>query len=75
MVAGQLVILAPPLIMAVLLTSSPVANATAHLAGTEYLYLAVGLAFALNPMINELRPIVEWVFPISCDRKSRHSIN
>ena len=62
-VAGQLVILAPPVIMAVLLTSSP--SRTLRLTWPEprYLYLAVGLAFALNPMINELRPIVEWVFP------------
>ena len=31
----------------------------------RYLLLAVALVLALNPLVNELRPIVEWLFPIS----------
>ena len=27
--------------------------------------LAVVLVLALNPLVNELRPLVEWLFPIS----------
>ena len=47
------------------LTSSP--RRTLRLAWPEprYLVLAVALVVALNPLVNELRPIVEWLFPIS----------
>jgi sodium transport system permease protein len=64
-VAGQAVILIVPVIMAVLLTSSP--RRTLRLAWPEprYLGLAVALVIALNPLISELRPVVEWLFPIS----------
>jgi sodium transport system permease protein len=66
MAAGQVaLILTPPLAMAVLLTSSP--RRTLRLYWPEPRYLAVGaaLALALNPLVNELRPIVERLFPIS----------
>jgi sodium transport system permease protein len=58
-------ILTPPLAMAVLLTSSP--RRTLRLFWPEPRYLAVGavLALAINPLVNELRPIVEGLFPIS----------
>jgi sodium transport system permease protein len=69
-VAGQLVILIPPVIMAVVFTRAP--HRTLRLAWPEprYLFLAVGLVVALNPLVNELRPIVEWLFPISSLIKS-----
>jgi sodium transport system permease protein len=58
-------ILTPPLAMAVLLTSSP--RRTLRLYWPDPRYLAVGgaLALALNPLVNELRPIVEALFPLS----------
>ena len=64
-VAGQLIILFPPVIMAFLMTSDP--RMTLRLAWPEkrYLFLAVALVVALNPLVNELRPIVEPLFPIS----------
>ena len=64
-VAGQAVILIVPVIMAVLLTSSP--RRTLRFAWPEprYLGLAVALVIALNPLLSELRPVVEWLFPIS----------
>jgi sodium transport system permease protein len=66
MAGGQVaMILTPPLAMALLLTSSP--RRTLRLYWPEPRYLAVGaaLALALNPLVNELRPIVEGLFPIS----------
>jgi sodium transport system permease protein len=66
MAGGQIaLILTPPLAMAVLLTSSP--RQTLRLFWPEPRYLAVGVALALglNPLVNELRPIVERLFPIS----------
>jgi len=63
-VAGQAIILIPPVIMATLLTSDP--RKTLRLTWPEprYLLLAVALVIALNPMVNELRPMVESLFPI-----------
>ena len=59
------IILIPPVVMAVLLTSAP--RRTLRLAWPEprYLALAVALVVALNPLVNELRPVVESLFPIS----------
>ncbi len=53
------------MILAVGLTSSP--KRTLRLAWPEkrYLGLAVALVVGLNPLVNELRPIVESLFPIS----------
>jgi sodium transport system permease protein len=64
-VAGQLIILLPPVILALLLTSNP--RRTLRLVWPEkrYLFLAVALVVALNPLVNALRPIVESLFPIS----------
>jgi sodium transport system permease protein len=58
-------ILAPPVIMALALTSSP--GRTLRLAWPKprYLALAVVMVVALNPVVNELRRVVEGLFPIS----------
>jgi sodium transport system permease protein len=63
-VAAQLIILIPPVLMAILLTSDP--RKTLRLSWPEprYFALAVALVVALNPLVNELRPLVESFFPI-----------
>ncbi len=66
MAAGQIAyVLTPPLAMALLLTSSPRRTLRLFWPSTRYLAIAVGLAFTLNPLVNELRPIVEQLFPMS----------
>jgi sodium transport system permease protein len=66
MAAGQVAfILTPPLAMAVLLTSSPRRTLRLYWPRPRYLALGLALPLALNPLINELRPIVEALFPIS----------
>jgi sodium transport system permease protein len=62
--------LLPPLFMAFVLTSEP--KKTLRLVWPEkrYLWLAVALVLALNPLVNELRPVVEALFPISSIIKS-----
>ncbi|MFO0889576.1 MAG: ABC transporter permease subunit/CPBP intramembrane protease [Isosphaeraceae bacterium] len=63
--AGQLVLIVPPVIMAAALTSSP--RRTLRLTWPEprYFALAVGFVVALNPLVNQLRWLVERWFPIS----------
>jgi len=63
--AGQFLILLPPLIMAVMLTSSPRRTLRLYWPAPRYLALAAGFVLALNPMVNELRHLVEYWFPIS----------
>jgi sodium transport system permease protein len=58
-------ILTPPLAMAVLLTSAPRRTLRLYWPQPKYVALSVVLALTLNPLVNELRPIVEWLFPIS----------
>ena len=66
MAAGQVAfILTPPLAMAVLLTSSPRRTLRLYWPRPRYLALGIALPLALNPLVNELRPIVEGLFPIS----------
>jgi sodium transport system permease protein len=66
MALGQVAfILTPPLAMAVLLTSSPRRTLRLYRPRPRYLALAIALPIALNPLINELRPVVERLFPIS----------
>jgi sodium transport system permease protein len=66
MAAGQVAfILTPPAAMALLLTSDPRRTLRLYWPKPRYLALGVALALALNPLINELRPIVERLFPIS----------
>ena len=65
-VAGQAFILIIPVAMALLLTSSPRRTLrlywpTAALPGRW----RSGLVLALNPLVNELRPVVEALFPMS----------
>jgi len=62
--AGQFLILLPPLIMAVMLTSSPRQTLRLNWPHSRYLVLAVGFVIALNPLVNELRQVVERLFPI-----------
>jgi sodium transport system permease protein len=64
-VAGQLMILIPPLMMAILLSSRPGRTLRLAWPDTRYILLAVALVLAMNPIVNELRPLVEWLFPIS----------
>jgi sodium transport system permease protein len=64
-VAGQLIILAPPVLLALLLTSAPAKTLRLAWPEPRYLVLAVALVLAMNPVVNELRPIVELLFPIS----------
>ncbi|MGE3819475.1 MAG: ABC transporter permease subunit/CPBP intramembrane protease [Isosphaeraceae bacterium] len=71
MAAGQIAfILTPPVAMAFLLTSSPRRTLRLHASKPRYLLLATGLALTLNPIVNELRPVVERFFPMSAELKS-----
>ena len=65
-VAGQWIILLPPVIMAFLLDVGP-EDGRCGWRGRRSVtsWLAVALVLALNPLVNELRPIVESLFPIS----------
>jgi len=61
---SQLFILGPPVVMAVLLTRDH--RKTLRLKLPEPLYLGLGLALAvaMNPLVRELAPLVEWLFPL-----------
>lgn len=66
MAAGQVAfILTPPLAMGCLLTSNPRRTLRLYWPRPRYLALGAGLAFALNPLVSELRLIVETLFPMS----------
>src|SRR5262249_51150459 len=64
-VLGQLFIAIPPVLMAVFLTSSPARTLRLARPRARYWLTAIALAFTLNPLVNELEPIVQRVFPIS----------
>jgi sodium transport system permease protein len=64
-VAGQLVIVFPPLMMAILLTSQPASTLRLAWPEPRYIILAVALVLALNPLVNELKQLVLWLFPVS----------
>jgi len=64
-VAGQAIILLVPVAMAVLLTSSPRRTLRLTWPHPRYIGMAIALVIALNPLVSELRPVVEWLFPIS----------
>lgn len=71
MAAGQIAfILTPPVAMAFLLTSAPRRTLRLYAPSARYLGLAAGLAITLNPLVNEIRPIVERLFPMSVELKS-----
>ncbi|GAC1475119.1 MAG: ABC transporter permease subunit [Isosphaeraceae bacterium] len=66
MAVGQIgYVLTPPLAMALLLTSSPRRTLRLYWPKTRYLALALGLALGLTPLANELRPVIERLFPMS----------
>jgi sodium transport system permease protein len=65
LVSGQIVyILGPPVLLALLLTSSPRRTLRLARPSGRHLLLAAALAFALNPLANELRSWVELLFPL-----------
>jgi sodium transport system permease protein len=64
-VAGQAIILFVPVVMAVLLTSAPRRTLRLNWPQPRYFIIAVVLVIALQPLVSELRPVVEWLFPIS----------
>jgi sodium transport system permease protein len=63
--AGQFMVLIPPLVMAVMLTSSPRRTLRLYWPAPRYLVLAAAFVVALNPLVNQLRHLVEQWFPIS----------
>ncbi len=69
-VLGQLFIVIPPMLMAVFLTSSPSRTLRLAWPRPRYWLMAIALAFTLNPLVNELQPIVERLFPISTTIKA-----
>ena len=65
MAIGQIgFILLPPVLMALLLTSSPRETLRLRWPRPRYILLAIGLALAINPAAGELRVVVEGLFPI-----------
>ena len=64
-VAGQAFLLILPVAMTLLLTSAHRRTLRLYWPRPRYLILAVGLVLALNPLVNELRPVVEALFPLS----------
>ncbi|QEH33299.1 ABC-2 family transporter protein [Aquisphaera giovannonii] len=71
--AGQFLILIPPIIMAVMLTSAP--GRTLRLAWPSGRYLALAVAFplALNPLVNLLGVLVQALFPVSSTVKEAYA--
>jgi sodium transport system permease protein len=66
MAVGQMAfILGPPLAMALVLTSSPRQTLRLRWPKPRFLLLATGLALTLNPLVHELQPVVERLFPVS----------
>jgi sodium transport system permease protein len=66
LVIGQVAfILAPPLLMAVLLTTSPMRTLRLAPPNSKYLLMAFAFALAVNPVVAELRRVIEQLFPIS----------
>ncbi|MDX2036119.1 MAG: ABC transporter permease subunit/CPBP intramembrane protease [Isosphaeraceae bacterium] len=65
MVAGHLgFILLPPVLMALLLTSSPRRTLRLNMPSVGYLVLAALLAPALNPLVRELGAVIDHLFPL-----------
>ena len=63
--AGQFLILFPPLIMAVMLTSSPRRTLRLSWPAPRYFALAIAFPLALNPLVNQLGHLVQQWFPLS----------
>jgi sodium transport system permease protein len=68
--AGQFVIFIPPVFMAVLLTASPRRTLRLNWPKPHFLLLGLVLPITLNPLVNEMQPIVERLFPISSTIKA-----
>jgi sodium transport system permease protein len=62
-VGHLLYILLPPVVMAFLLTSDPALTLRLRLPKQRYVWLAIGLALGLNPLVRELSVVTEWLFP------------
>ncbi len=60
----------PPLFMAVLLTASPRQTLRLYWPNARFLLLGLILPITLNPLVNEMQPIVERLFPISSTIKA-----
>ncbi|MHC5538917.1 ABC transporter permease subunit/CPBP intramembrane protease [Singulisphaera rosea] len=58
-------ILLPPVVLAIFLTSSPRRTLRLNWPSPRYLAIAAALAFTMNPLITEMSPIVEQLFPVS----------
>ncbi len=67
---GQSFILIPPLFLALLLTSNPARTFRLAWPRPRFLLLGLVLPIALNPLVNELQPIVEGLFPVSSTIKA-----
>ena len=66
MAAGQVgFILLPPILMSVVLTSSPRRTLRLTWPAARDVGFAIGLALALNPLVRELGSYVDWLFPAS----------
>ena len=63
--AGQFLILFPPSIMAVMLTSSPRRTLRLSWPAPRYFALAIAFPLALNPLVNQLGHLVQQWFPLS----------
>jgi sodium transport system permease protein len=63
-VAGQLMILIPPVLLAFLFTSAPAETLRLRWPRPRYLILAAALPIALNPLVGLLGWFVNWLFPI-----------
>ena len=63
-------ILFPPVAMAFLLTSSPRRTLLLYWPEPRFLLLGIALAFTLNPLVNELHPVIERLFPMSPEMKA-----
>ena len=63
--AGQFLILFPPLIMAVMFSSSLRRTLRLNWPAPRYFLLAIAFPVALNPLVNQLGHLVEQWFPIS----------
>lgn len=63
-------VLTPPLAMAVLLTSAPRRTLRLYWPEWRYLGIAVALVLAVNPLVNELKPVIERLFPMTESLKS-----
>jgi sodium transport system permease protein len=65
MVVSQIAfVMGPPVLLTLLLTSSPRQTLLLKWPAPRYLAVAVGLVLAINPLVNELRLVVETLFPV-----------